>query len=167
MFRKFALTIHVVTSVGWLGAVATFLALAILGLTSQDSLTVRGAYIALGTMTQWVIVPLALASLLSGLLQAFGTTWGMLRYYWVLIKLLLTVIATAVLLLQVGPIDAVAGAALAAPFQPNDLLEARQSLVLHSAGGLLVLLTVTVLSVYKPRGATGLQQQRPRGQRSS
>jgi hypothetical protein len=31
--RKFALTAHVTSSVGWLGAVAAFLALAVAGLT--------------------------------------------------------------------------------------------------------------------------------------
>jgi hypothetical protein len=35
--RKFALTTHVTSSVGWLGAVVAFLALAIVGLISQDA----------------------------------------------------------------------------------------------------------------------------------
>src|SRR5260221_12529239 len=45
--RKFALTLHVTSSVGWFGAVAGFLALAVAGVTSQDAVTVRTAYLAM------------------------------------------------------------------------------------------------------------------------
>jgi primosomal replication protein N len=64
--RKFALTAHVISSVGWLGAVVVFFALAVVGLTSQDAQTVRGAYLAMGSTTWLVLVPLAFASLLTG-----------------------------------------------------------------------------------------------------
>ena len=57
--RKFALTAHVTSSIGWFGAVAAFLALAIAGLTSQDAQIVRAAYLAMELTTWFVIVPLA------------------------------------------------------------------------------------------------------------
>ncbi len=61
--RKFALSAHVTASVGWLSAVAGFLALAVAGLTRQDAQMVRAAYLAM-VLTGWfVIVPLSLASL--------------------------------------------------------------------------------------------------------
>ncbi|MDQ3220976.1 MAG: hypothetical protein M3Q26_09590, partial [Acidobacteriota bacterium] len=44
---KFALTAHITSSVGWLGAVVGFLALAIAGLTSDDAQTVRASYLAM------------------------------------------------------------------------------------------------------------------------
>jgi hypothetical protein len=44
--RKFALTAHVVSSVGWLGAVVAFLALAVVGLASEDAELVRAVYLA-------------------------------------------------------------------------------------------------------------------------
>jgi hypothetical protein len=71
--RKFALTAHVVLSVGWLGAVAVSLALAIAGLTGQDDQVVRAAYLAMNTIGESVLVPLALASLLTGLVLSLGT----------------------------------------------------------------------------------------------
>ncbi len=71
--RKLALTAHVVSSVGWLGAVAGSLALAVVGLTSQDAQMVRAAYLALEPIGWFVLVPLSLASLLTGLIQSFGT----------------------------------------------------------------------------------------------
>lgn len=67
------LTTHVVSSVGWLGAVAAFLALAIVGLTSQDAQLVRGAYLAMGPIGWFVILPSAFASPLAGTVQSLGT----------------------------------------------------------------------------------------------
>ena len=152
--RKLALTAHVVSSVGWLGAVAAFLALAVAGLTSQDAQTVRAAYLAMELTGWFVIVPLAFASLLTGLVQSLGTTWGLFRHYWVLAKLLITVLATIVLLLQMESITYLAGVAAETTFSRADLREARISLVAHAGGGLLVLLVPATLSVYKPRGMT-------------
>ena len=71
--RKFALTAHVTSSVGLLGAVAVFLALAIAGLTSQDARMVRAAYLAMNLTAEFVIVPLAFASLSIGIVQSLGT----------------------------------------------------------------------------------------------
>src|SRR5829696_3094775 len=95
--RKLALTAHVAASVGWLGAVAAFLALAIVGLSSDDPQTVRGAYLVMEPAAKMILVPLAVASLATGLVQGLLTPWGMVRHYWVVFKLVITVFATAVL----------------------------------------------------------------------
>ena len=152
--RKVALTAHVACSVGSLGAVAGFLALAIAGLASQDAQTVRAAYLAMELTAWFVIVPLVLGSLVTGLVQALGTTWGLFRQYWVLVKLLLTVLVTIVLLLQMGLISYTAGVAAETILSDADLRGARRSLVIHAGGGLLVLLLPVALSLYKPRGLT-------------
>jgi hypothetical protein len=152
--RKFALTAHVISSVGLLGSIAAFLSLAIAGLISQDEQMVRGAYLAMGLIAWFVIVPLALASLLTGLIQSLGTAWGLFRHYWVLVKLLLTAFATAVLLVKMELIDYAARLAQETILPRVDLRTAGMQLVVHAAGGLLVLLIPAVLSVYKPRGLT-------------
>ena len=97
--RKLALTAHVTASVGWLGVVVVFLALAFVGLTSGDAETVRAAYLSMDALGWFVLVPFSLASLLTGVISALGTTWGLIRHYWVLFKLALNVVATIVLLL--------------------------------------------------------------------
>ncbi len=151
---KFALTTHVTCSVGLLGAIAGFLALAVAGLTSQDARMVRAAYLAMELTAWFVIVPLALASLLTGLVQSLGTTWGLFRHYWVLAKLSLMVFATVVLLLKMKLVSYVAGVAAETTLSSADLRAARTELVIHAAAGLLVLLLPAALSVYKPRGMT-------------
>src|SRR5260370_21829283 len=159
--RKFALTAHVTSSVGLLGAIAAFLLLAGAGLTSQDTKIVRAAYLAMELIARLVIVPLAFASLLSGIIQSLGTPWGLFRHYWVLVKLLLTAFATSVLLSKMALISYVARVAAATTLSRADLHAARIELVVHAAGGLLVLLVPALLSVYKPPGLTryGWQKQ--------
>ena len=150
--RKFALAVHVTTTVGWLGAVIVFLALGILGLTSQHAQTVRGAYLVMEAAAWLVLVPLAFASLLTGIVQALGTTWGLFRHYWVLFKLLITVFITIVLLIYLETFKVMAGVAA----DPDaDLGVVRNaSPTLHAALALLVLLVAVVLAVYKPQGMT-------------
>jgi len=163
--RKLALTAHVTTSVGWLGALAVFLAHALASLISQDEQMVRAASLAMGLTAWFVILPLSLASLTTGLVQALGTAWGLFRHYWILFKLLLTAVATIVLLLKLGPISYLADMAAETTLSSVDLVGLRTSLMVHAAGGLLVLLTVATLAVYKPRGMTryGLRKEREQG----
>jgi hypothetical protein len=96
--RKLALTTHITSSVGWLGAVAGFLVLAVAGLTSRDAQMARAAYVTMELTTWFVIVPFAFASLLSGLVVSLGTSWGLFRHYWVLIKLLITILSAMLLM---------------------------------------------------------------------
>ena len=152
--RRLALTAHVTTSVGWLGAVAAFLALAVAGLTSDDEATVRGVYVATEVITWAVIVPLCLASLLTGVVQSVGTPWGLVRHWWVVIKLALTVVATALLLLHTQPIGHLGAVAAAGGGFGADLDGMRVQLVVDAAAALVVLLGTTVLAVLKPRGVT-------------
>lgn len=79
--RKFALTVHLTFSVGWIGAVVAYLALVIAAMVSQDAQTVRAAWIAMELIGWFIIVPLALASLLTGLVMSLGTKWGLFRHY--------------------------------------------------------------------------------------
>ncbi len=160
--RKLALTAHVTTSVGWLGALAVFLAHALASLISQDEQTVRAASLAMGLTAWFVILPLSLASLTTGVVQALGTAWGLFRHYWILFKLLLTALATIVLLLKLGPISYLADVAATTTFSSADLIGLRTSLMVHAGGGLLVLLTAATLAVYKPPGMTryGVRKQR-------
>ena len=152
--RRFGLTVHVAVSVGWLGAVAAFLVLALAGLTNRDAQTLRAVYLAMELLGWCLLVPLSLASLLSGIVQGLGTPWGLLRHYWVLIKLLLTPLATLVLLVHMRPIERLAELARHTLMSQRDADELRMQIVVDAAAGALVLLVATTLSIYKPSGVT-------------
>jgi hypothetical protein len=157
--RKLALTTHVTSSVGWFGAVASFLVLAIVGVTSQNAQTVRMAYIAMELVTWGVIVPFSLAALLTGILQSLGTTWGVFRYYWILAKLALTLLATIILLAHTQPIGRVATLAAERVLSSADLHQLRIQLIADAGAAMVALLVATTLSVYKPWGLTSYGRQ--------
>lgn len=153
--RKLSLTMHVASSVGWLGAVLGFLALALATLITDDSQTVRGAAIAMEVIGTFVLIPLSLASLLTGLVQSLGTPWGLVRHYWVIFKLIINVFASVVLLMYVPTLTSLGTIAMK-PSLSDANLSALQtpSPLLHSGAALLLLLVATILSVYKPKGLT-------------
>ena len=159
--RKIVLVVHVTTSVGLLGAVACFLALALAGLRAGDPHVAAFAYPAMNMITEFVILPLALASLIIGIVPSLTTPWGLLRHYWIVVKLLLTAVTVVVLLFQLDSIAQLAALATERRLSADDFgLQMR--VVIHAASGLLVLLASTILSIYKPRGVTryGTRQQR-------
>jgi hypothetical protein len=165
--RKFALSAHLTFSVGWIGAVLAYLALGVGAVTSPDVQTVRAAWTAMELTGWYVIVPLALASLLTGLVMALGTKWGLFRHYWVLISFALTIFATVVLLLHMPTVSSMADVAQEAE---GASLEGLGGDLLHPGIGLVVLLVVQVLNLHKPPGLTRYgwrkqQEQRAQSQR--
>ena len=151
---KLALVAHVTSSVGWLGSVVAFLALAIVGLNGQDAMTVRGAYLAMDVTAWYVIVPLAFASLLTGLIQSLGTPWGLFRHYWVIAKLGIAVVSTGLLLLHMQPIGHLAKVVAETTLADGELRGLRVQLVANAAAAVVALVVATALSIYKPRGIT-------------
>lgn len=152
--RLLALTVHVISSVGWIGAVASYLALTVVALADPEAPTGRAAYIAMDLITAFVIVPFALVSPLSGIVSSLGTSWGLFRHYWVLVKIVLTIPATVVLLIHTKPINSLAAAAADPALASGDLGRLRMQLLAAAIAAVAVLLAATVLSVYKPRGRT-------------
>jgi hypothetical protein len=152
--RKIALASHVAISVGWLGAVAAFLAIAVVGLASNEGERVRAACLAMQWTGTIVILPLAVLSLVGGVVQSLGTTWGLMRHWWVALKLGLTLLATVVLFVHTQAIDEAADLAFQGDVCSGDLRALLLQLVIDSGAALLVLLVTTALGVLKPRGLT-------------
>ena len=152
--RKLVLLIHITTSVAWPGTVAVFLALAITGLTSANPQIVRASYLVMPPITWYIIVPLAFTALSTGITLSLGTKWGLFRYYWVVVKLLINSLSIPILFLHIQVIRTVANAAATSTLSPADLHDQRVQLITIAVAALLALLTATTLSVYKPRGLT-------------
>ncbi len=152
--RKLLLTLHVVFSVGWVGSVLAYLALAVTGLVSGDSQRVTSAYLAMETIARWVIVPCSLVAVASGVVQSLVTEWGLTRHYWVFVKLVLSLIATAILLLHFRVIVQMAARAAEATVHSGEAMALHVPLLVHAAGGLIVLLAITGISIFKPWGLT-------------
>lgn len=152
--RTAAFTAHVTFSIGWLGSVVAYLALAAGGLAGKDAELARSAYVSMELIGWSVIVPLSLATLVSGLLQSLGTEWGLFRHYWITVKFLLAAVGSLILLLHMNVVGQMSGIARTTTLSVGDFSEIRIKLVVHAAGGLLLLMAATILSFYKPWGMT-------------
>jgi len=150
--RKLALVVHITLSVGWMGAIVAVLGTALVGLTHDDEQIVRAVYTLMASTGRFVLVPFAIGSLLTGVVQSLGTHWGLLRHHWVVAKLAINVLTTAVLLSYLRTFDTMAARA-ADPTVPLDQVRTASPL-LHAALALVALSGATILSVYKPRGLT-------------
>jgi hypothetical protein len=159
--RKFALSTHITLSVGWIGAVFAYLVLVIAAMSSQGDQTLRAAWIAMELIGWYLIVPLALAALLTGLVMSLGTPWGLFRHYWILVSFMLTIVATVVLMQHMLTVSFFAG--VAATTDSANVSELRGSLrgeLLHAGVGVILLLAIQMLNVYKPQGMTSYGRQR-------
>lgn len=155
--RKWILVVHVTTSVGAAGAVAVFLVLSITGSTAADLSLSSACYRSNALIARYVISPLVVCAIMVGICQALATPWGLFRHYWILAKLYLTVTIWLVLLVQMDGISALARTDLATNAAIDQL---KQSQLIHSAAGLVLLIVIVAISVFKPRGLTAHGQQR-------
>lgn len=157
--RKAALTVHLLCAVGWFGAVAAYLALALTGLGSAEPQPARACYVAMALIGWGVILPASAAALLSGTLLALGTAWGVTRHWWVLLKLGMTLLAAAALIVHLQPTRLMAETVMAHDLMPGELARARLQLVVAPALALILLAFNAALGVAKPRGLTPLARR--------
>lgn len=160
--RRATLVLHVLVAVGWFGAVASYLALALAGLRAADPSTARACYSALDLVGWWVVAPACAAAVFTGLVQATGTAWGLTRHWWVLLKLGFTIFAATALLVHLQPTRQVAELVKTHDLLPGQGLSARLQLVVAPALALVFLSFNAALGVIKPRGLTGFGVERPR-----
>ena len=160
--RKLGLTTHVGSSVGWFGSVLTFLGLAIYGAAGGNLQTVRAVYVSMSLIGWWIIVPLSFAALVTGIFQSLISPWGLFRHYWVMIKLMITVVATALLLLHMQPVGHLARVVAARTLEDGELAGLRLQLVADAGAALVALLIALILSVYKPQGLTPYGRRKKR-----
>ncbi|MEW1673624.1 DUF2269 domain-containing protein [Streptomyces noursei] len=157
--RRALLVVHVAVSVGWLGLTTGLLALGLTGFTTDAPQTAAGAYGAMRILTDYLVLPVAVLSLASGVLLALGTPWGLARHRWVLTKFWLTLPAVGMTVLALRPgIDRLAAAAAAGHPAPDP------GLLVAPAVSCVLYLFLTAVSVLKPWGRTR-RGGRPHGTR--
>jgi hypothetical protein len=150
-FRRLLLALHLGCSIGWIGAVCAYLALAFAVPAAGDPEVVRAAWIGMNLVGWYAVVPLAAGGLLSGVVMGAVTKWGLLRHYWVVISLVGTALLTAVLVFHMPDVSAQADLTRSADDQH---LLAMGSDIAHAVIGLVLLLGILALNIYKPKGLT-------------
>ncbi|MFE9661616.1 DUF2269 domain-containing protein [Streptomyces sp. NPDC005955] len=148
--RRATLVTHIAFSAGWLGLSLALLALAVTAATTRQPDTVASSYRSISVFTDWLILPLSLTTLATGLVLSLGTPWGLLRHRWVLAKFCLTLAATTASAFAFRP-EVSAAAARVTSGQP---VESTIDLVLPPAVSLTTYVFITAVSVLKPWGLT-------------
>ncbi|MBB4760880.1 hypothetical protein ACFQFC_32515 [Amorphoplanes digitatis] len=145
-WRKFVLTVHVITAVGWLGVDLVLLTFGIAGLAGADPEIVYPAQSMIGRL---LFTPLSVLVWLVGVANAVLTPWRLFRHWWVLVKLVLTTVMLCLVLFLLYPGLVEAGDLAGALPRPD-----RINMVVAPTVSSSLLIFATVISTYKPWGRT-------------
>ena len=121
---------------------------------SKNDQIVRTAYLAMELIGWCVIVPFSIASLLTGLVQSLGTSWGLFRHYWIVAKLFDNGFCQRSLLVHMQVANRMASVVAGTTIGAGDFHGMRIQLVGDAVAAIVVLLVATALSVFKPQGLT-------------
>ncbi len=154
LFRKSLVFVHIITTVGWLGGVVAYLCIAVVGLHAPDKGLITSSVQSMVLIGDDVLIPLSLAAFASGIAVSLVGPWGIVRHWWVTIKLLLTAISVVVLEKHMVAVVLISKAASHDSLSPKTLSNVQNEFIKHPAGGLFILLVASALSVYKPKGLT-------------
>ncbi len=147
--RRAHLVVHVAVSVGWLGLTLGLLTLSVTGYASGSPDTTVAAYRAMKIFSDWLLIPVALLTLVSGLIVSLGTPWGLARHRWIVVKFWLTLATVVLTAFSLRPgIDRLAADAVAGT--PDTGL----SMVAAPSVATATYFFVTAISVLKPWGPT-------------
>jgi len=153
--RRTTLVLHIVAAGAWIG-IDVIVAVLVLAGWSSGAVAVRSlAYQALATFVVWPMLTAGLVCLATGLVLGLGSKWGLVRYWWVAVKLALNLVLCTLIVLVLQPgMDEVAG-------YGQDLLTGSpdpgpvSTLFFPPAVSLTALALATVLGVFKPWGRIG------------
>ncbi len=150
--RKVWLTLHVGISVGWLGLSLAMTALAITGLLAETHAVRHGAYELMHIFDLTIVIPSVVLSIITGVVVALGTHWGLLKHWWVLVKLVIALgIPAFAAVVENRWVRELAARSQDPAAQPGGLGVA---LAVCMACFAALLWTTTTLSVVKPWGRT-------------
>lgn len=155
--RKGVLVAHIVAAGAWIGLDVMLGVLVFTPLLTSDTAVAALCYQAMPLLF-WPILLSGLTSLATGVVLGLGTHHGLVRHWWVLVKLGLNIVLTSLVVVLLGPgMDeaAEAGRRLAAGVPAGIDLSSMVFPPLVSGASLLV---AVVLSVYKPWGRVRAQE---------
>ncbi len=155
--RKIILTAHVAISVGWLGLVTGMFALAVTGATTSDRGTQFAMYTTMSLLDEIFLGMTSMFALVSGVIGAAGTKWGLMQRWWVAVKFVVTILlmmfgfgAIHSLILEANTM-VLAGDV---PVRGPDADAVGTALASCAGVALCVLVFMTILSTFKPWGMT-------------
>ncbi|CAM4040165.1 hypothetical protein [Saccharibacillus endophyticus] len=153
--RKLILTLHVITTMGWLGSAAAYIPIASYALSNQNANTIKATIQIMSLVANVIVLPVAFASLITGIILSLGTKWGLVRHLWIFFKLVFTALAVFMLVAYTFELNHAVAIAEKGMLSNEDLNVLQSPIhLIHPIGGLLIVISAAILSVYKPKGMT-------------
>jgi hypothetical protein len=150
--RKSVLLVHIASAGAWLGIDVVMAVLVFTALFTDDDRTKALSFQALELVAVWPLLTMGMLCLLTGVLLGLGSRYGLVRYWWVAVKLTLNLVLSGLVLVALAPEVADAAerarqfdAGVAAPLGVGDL-------VFPPIVSPTALLVAMVLAVFKPWG---------------
>lgn len=148
--RRALLVVHVITSAGWLGLTLGLLALGVTAVITDSPMVTEASYRSMKVFADWLITPISLLTLLTGLVLSLGTPWGLAQHRWVFIKFWMTLVTTTLSIFALRPeITAAVTHAIA-----KGAVAEQYVLIIAPSVSLSAYTFMTVISVLKPWGLT-------------
>ena len=150
--RKGVLVVHIASAGAWIGMDIVMGVFVFTALATDNDATRALCFRALQLFAVWPLLTTGLICLASGVVLGLGTKWGLVRYWWVAIKLLMNVVLVflVVFLLRPGVIEVAEQGRLFMAGDPATLTA--EGLVFPPIVSTSALLVATVLAVFKPWG---------------
>lgn len=163
--RRTLVLLHVLASMSWIGVDLVIGVLSFTGLTTDDPRTMATAYGGLALFAVPLLLVLGLLTLATGALLGLGTRFGLLRYWWVVVKLVISVVLTVLVLVALRPTLDVAAVETATvdPTLADRLTDVRFNMIFPPLVSTTALVVAAWLGVFKPSGPT----RRDRGSRTT
>lgn len=140
-------SLHVAASVSVLGADLVLLLLGSASLAGAEPITI---YPPARLVAVWLVAPLALLTLATGLALGLLTQWGIFTYWWVTIKLTIVLVLSAAVLLVLVPVLGATAESVTAPALDALTTAQRLPLVAAPAVASTLLVVALVLAIFKP-----------------
>lgn len=152
-WRKSVLIVHIISGIGWMGVDIALALLLITGLRTDDGLQAASSYNAIAIFAPPVLLTLSALMLGSGIALGWGTKWGLIRYWWVAVKLAIALLMTGLVWFSLAPeLSAIEpyATSMSADAIRDHLGSATIQLLFPPFVSFTMLLVSVVLSVFKP-----------------
>lgn len=154
--RQCWLVLHIACGVGWMGADVLLAGLVLTGKLSDDGTAVAAAYTIVRLLVPWTVPFLACGMLVTGVVLGWGTRWGLVQWWWVLVKLSVGVVLTVLVFVALvpGALGVPDGLTGSADHVRELVGRADDDLIYPPLVSFTALAFALTLSVFKPWGRT-------------
>ncbi len=149
--RKLMLLVHIAAAGAWLG-IDLVLGILVVTTIGSDAIGAGAAAASIAAFATWPLVTVGLVTLASGVVLGIGSKYGLVRYWWVLVKLVINVVLVVLVITVLSPAVEQLGAAGRAALADGSTPEVAANLLFPPIVSSTAVVVAMTLAVFKPWG---------------